>query len=251
MRTVALIVALLLGIAAAVGVRTYMTRQTRQISEQYKEVEIAVAARHIGAGEALSPDMVTFKPQQTKFLTLEDVTRAQVGSYLKREVTRDIGKGTPLKVSYFLVREKKPASDTLKDGGRAITLAVDMTSGVAGLVRPGDNVDIYATTGTAKGGSRTWLVLSHVNVLAVDDRMSEVPAALGDYRNLRRGYSSFTLAVTPAEAQILVYLQDNAKLTFALRPRTELGQKETVRIVDETNVQDLADQANRKRQQQP
>ena len=251
MRTVALIVAVLLAIAAGVGVHSYVKRQEMKQREESKEVDIAVAGRHISSGDLLTFDMLEFKPQQARYITNEDITKPMISSYVNRRVERDIAKGTPLKVSHFVSREKPPASKSLSEGKRAITIAVDVTSGVAGLVRPGDNVDIYATTSATKGSgtARTWLVLSQVLVLAVDDRMSETGLAV-DSRGLRRGYSNLTVAVASLEAEVLIYLQEQSKLTFALRPRAELGQKEPAPVVDQGNVEKLAQEANAKRQKE-
>jgi len=251
MRTVAVIVAVLLAIAAAIGVRSYMKRQERDFNQKLKVVKVAVAKVHVGAGEVLARDMVAYADKQSAFLEPTDITGGNLGNYVGRKLERDVGKGTPLKSSFFVSREKKPASKVLQEGKRAITLAVDITSGVAGLVRPGDNVDIYATTSARAGGTpRTWLVLSQVNVLAVDDRMSDITVGQTDYRGYRRGYSSFTLSVTSLEAQVLIYLQDYAQLTFALRPRTELGQKGGAPVIDGGNVEQYAGEANKDRQRE-
>ena len=174
-----------------------------------------------------------------------------------RKVTRNIDKGTQIRVSHFISRDPRVAAERLTEGKRAITISVDATSGVAGLVRPGDHVDIVATTTGARRGAtgtsaapETWKVLSDVIVLAVDDRMTETAVGITDYRSYRRGYSSFTLAVTPLEAQVLAYLRDTSKLTFVLRPRTELGEKQGVPLIDGSNVREFATEANTARQKE-
>jgi pilus assembly protein CpaB len=249
MRTVALVVAILLGIAAAIGVYSFMKKQQAKVAGQYKPVLVAFAARHIDAGEALAPEMIELKPQPVEMLTPQHITKDDVPGNIGRIFTRNVDKGYPIFSLYFLPRERKPASGVVPEGYRAITLAVDATTGVAGLMKPGDNVDIFGTLTDRKGGTgQTWLVLSHVNILAVDDRTTDASMAPGDYRTLRRGYSNVTLSVTPAEAEVLIYLQENAKLTFALRPASEIGQKESLPPVDGANVIKMAEEANKERQ---
>lgn len=253
MRTVGLVVAILLGIAATIGVGTYMKSRERQFQDQHKFVEVAVAARSIVAGETLTEDMVAFREKQADFQTGEDILSLSIGPYIGRKTTGNIDRGSQILVRHFVAPRSRMASTMLVEGKRALTIAVDSTSGVAGLIRPGDHVDIHATSARGRGGGaepETWLVLSDVTVLAVDDRMSEVPLGLTDYRGYRRGYSSLTFAVTPLEAQLLTYLKDHARLTFSLRPKSELGQKASMPTVNSSNVQQLAGQANVERQKE-
>ncbi len=258
MRTVALIVAIALGIAAAIGVRSYLKSQQSRIEQEYKPVRVAAARGLVEAGKELTREMVTMQEVPARMLSRDMIAENELDRYLGREVTRDIGAGTQIRVGHFLSREpRRVAAQRLAEGQRAIAIAVDATSGIAGLVRPGDHLDILATTVRArrKGGGlssepETWKVLSDVTVLAVDDRMGEAAPGLADYRGYRRGYSSFTLAVTPLEAQLLAYLKDNSKLTFALRPRSELGEKQSVPAIDGSNVRQLAAEANRRRQEE-
>jgi len=254
MRTVALIVAVALGIAAALGVHSYIRGRQAEFQQRTRPVAVAVASRAIAEGEELTPEMVSFKEMPADSLTADMIGRGEIDRYFGRTVQRAVGEGLHLRVSHFISREPRAASSHLGRGRRAVAISVDATSGVAGLVRPGDHVDILATTsgGRGQGGASpaTWSVLSDVSVLAVDDRMGEVGYAPSRYGDYRRGYSTLTLAVTPVEAALLTYLKDHAKLTFLLRPREELGQTEAVPAVNAANVQQLAQQANRLRQRE-
>ena len=257
MRTVALVVAILLGIVAAIGVRSYLKRQELAYRSELKPVEVAVARQGIKAGEALSEEMVSFSEKPAKSLTNVDIGRLEIERYYGYRVNRNIDRGAPILKTHFVSREAKPASGVLREGWRAVTIGVDATSGVAGLIQSGDRVDIFATTtGKAKGAGsggaspETWLVLSDVTVLALDDRMAETTPALSERAGYRRGYSGLTLTVTPLEAQLLIFLKDQSRLTFALRPRNELGQKEQLATMDGANVEALARQANERRQKE-
>ena len=251
MRSVALVVAILLGIVAAVGVRSYMSRQRREFQDEHEMVPVTVAKRTIEAGEALEKDMVTFREVPTDSLGRDMIPDHELGTFLGKKLTRDVDMGMHIRAGHFITRDLKPAGERLSEGKRAITIAVNNTSGVAGLARPGDHLDILATMPAGRGGEpETWRVLSDVTVLAVDDRMRDTPLGLREYGGYKRGYASFTLAVTPLEAQLLVYLNDSAKLTFMLRPKTDLGETVDVPSVSGDNVRQLADQANRERQRE-
>jgi len=256
MRTVAFVVAILLGIVAVIGVLSYVRRQQRELREQYREVQVAVARRSINEGEVLTRDMVGYKTKLADSLTGLDIVPLELDRYLGRRVNRNIDRGAPILVNYFTAREPQLASRLMPEGMRAVSINVDGVSGVSGLINPGDSVDILATIAEGQGGRmsassiKTRLILSDVTVLAVDDRISRSPSVYyGEQRPYRRTYSTLTLAVTPLEAQILVYLREQAKLTFVLRPSDEVGQKRTLPQVDSTNVVQLAEEANRKRQE--
>ena len=252
MRTVALIVALVLGIAAAVGVLSYAGNLKRRYREEQRPVKVAVAKRSLKAGDVLDPDMVGARELPMSAVTRRHIGLAEIDRYYGQKLVRNIDKDTEILAPDFTSREVKPASGVLTEGWRAIAVSVDATSGVSGLIRPLDHVDIHATATTRgrTGGVQpeTWLVLSDVTVRAVDDRMSQIQQGLMDYRGFRRGYSNLVLEVTPGEAQLLTYLKDYAKLTFALRPRGELGQRMPLEKVDAANVRQLAEQANAERQ---
>jgi pilus assembly protein CpaB len=251
-KNVALIVAIVLGIVAAIGVRSYLKREKRKVEETLKPVRIAVAARSVRKGEVLTAEMVKLREMPAQALTSDSITEAVVRSYFGRPVWRNVDRGTALLASYFVQRAQEPASEVLSEGERAITLPVDITSGVAGLLRPGDRVDIIATMTLTPRGERattdaikTWRVLSDVTLLAVDNRLSpEYGGQIGQ----KSAYATVTVAVTPEEAQVLIYLRGRAALTLEMRPRFETGETEAPPVVDISNVVQLANQANEERQ---
>jgi pilus assembly protein CpaB len=250
MRTVALIVAILLGIAAAIGVRSYLKSQERKFEQQHQMVRVVVARTDILPGEELSAGKVAYQKIPAQSLTPDLITEHELGRYFGKEVTTEIGRGMNIRASDFIAQQVEEPSTRLAEGRRAVSISVGATTGVAGLIRPGDRVDIYCTgSGDIGSTNQTWRVLSDVGVLAVDDRMSDT-AGFEPYQRYKRGYSTLTLAVTPLEAQILIYLQESAKLTFALRSISEVGQRADIPAVNASNIRELAEQANMARQQQ-
>ncbi len=104
MRTIALIVAVALGIVAALGVRSYLKKQERQYEQQYREVDVAAAGRSIDAGEELTRDMIAFQQKPQKSLSSLDIVRLDVDRYLGRKVNRNIDRGSQIMVSDFTRR---------------------------------------------------------------------------------------------------------------------------------------------------
>ena len=105
----------------------------------------------------------------------------------------------------------------LRPGYRAIAIRVNATSGVSGLVFPGDRIDIILThsitdrTGAdavERRASET--ILENVRVLAIDQSVDE-DATQPAYAN------NFTLEVTPKQAEMVSVVRELGGLSISLR----------------------------------
>jgi pilus assembly protein CpaB len=105
----------------------------------------------------------------------------------------------------------------LRPGYRAIALRVNATSGVSGLVFPGDRIDIILThsitdrtSGEAVERRASETILENVRVLAIDQTVDE-NATEPSYA------SNFTLEVTPKQAEMLSVVRELGALSISLR----------------------------------
>ena len=127
--------------------------------------------------------------------------------------------------------DSKTLAYVIKPGMRAITIAVDETSGVAFMITPGNNVDIIGefvkTTSSATDASSsdkisyTTMVLENVTVLAVDNVFSKDGKTSSD----KPAYTTLTLQVTPTQAMELSAAQFDGQLRAILR--SPVDNKET------------------------
>ena len=111
----------------------------------------------------------------------------------------------------------------IEPGMRAISIAVDESSGLAYMIIPGNNVDIIAefvnTTASAADGSTsvketyTTMILENVTVLAVDNVFSKEGKVSSD----TQAYTTLTLQVTPEQAMELSAAQFDGQLRAILR----------------------------------
>ena len=107
----------------------------------------------------------------------------------------------------------------LTAGMRAITVPVNVTSGVAGFVFPGDHVDIVLTQQVQGGGDGPPLkaaetILRNVRVLATDQRITDKDA---DGKTQVKTFSNVTLEVTPRIAEKIADAQSLGTLSLSLR----------------------------------
>ncbi|MBP2656870.1 MAG: Flp pilus assembly protein CpaB [Firmicutes bacterium] len=106
---------------------------------------------------------------------------------------------------------------------RAVTVSVTEVTGVAGFVKPGDNVDLIATFDqSAVGEDASRIILQNVEVLAVD-REPQSGVVVNPNAEANKGkqdvirVSTVTLAVTPEEATRLTVAEEKGKIRLALR----------------------------------
>ena len=144
------------------------------------------------------------------------VTRISAGDIITRSNVRQPSAALGLA---FLVPE----------GMRAVTVALDQVSGVAGLAKPGDHVDVIATFDLPQTNTTiTRTVLQDVEVLAVGSQV--VPAEAeqaegaqppqqgeGARPQQTKVEPTATLAVTPEEAEKLVLADSEGKIRLSLR----------------------------------
>jgi pilus assembly protein CpaB len=112
-------------------------------------------------------------------------------------------------------------------GKRAVTIGVDAISGVSGLIKPSDYVDVMGVFSVPGGGGGvvTLTILQRLEVLAVGSQLSSVS---DDEEG--GGDGTITLALTPQEAQLLMFARAaQAQLQLALRTKTD-----TVALADLT-----------------
>jgi pilus assembly protein CpaB len=135
-------------------------------------------------------------------------------------------------------------------GRRAVTVSITDVTGVGGLVRPGNFVDVFGTfeygrpVGVEQGvvkytdeRTETRLMLQDVLVLAVGrEHRRERPAPratagpqtteqreLEQLREQRSANSTVTMLVEPKQAQELILAQQLGELTFVLRSNLDVG----------------------------
>lgn len=139
-------------------------------------------------------------------------------------VRRPIAAGEPVTTGRII----KPGSRgflaaVLRPGYRAVSLRVNATSSISGLVFPGDRVDIILTHNVSAGRvSET--ILTNVRILAIDQLTNDQAQApkIGKHA---------TFEVTPKQAEMVTVLSDMGRLSLSLRSLA----------TDEADLERLAD----------
>lgn len=216
-----------------------------------KEVSVLVATQDIEKGVEIGADKVEVKKLSQEY--------AQPGSVSNLPRIRDMITVVPINSGEQITLNKLSyptrggaLSEITPVGKRAVTIAVDTLGGVAGMVRPGDRIDIYATIAipgpdpSAKKGAQLAVVpvFQNVEVLAVGQSVGKRSASSGDepsesarsktksgssssssasassagsYTPRRDAFTLITIALTPQEANLIAFVQEQGKLRLTLR----------------------------------
>jgi pilus assembly protein CpaB len=122
----------------------------------------------------------------------------------------------------------------LKRGMRAVSIGIDRVKAVGGLIQPGDRVDVIAVP--ARAGDETpqgRTILYAALVLASGTQMESTsqPSPQPGQQDTQT-LTTVTLAVTPAQADVLATADINATLRLALRsPQEPIGAAGPARFV--------------------
>ncbi len=231
--------AAVIGLIVAVLVYVLLTRAVHEPEPEVAEkVTMLVAETDIGEFQTITHEMVSATPV--------DPAAAPPG-YLS-EVTEAVGKLAQRRISYgeAITRADVAARSAARgltfvipEGMRAVTVALDSVSGVAGFALPGDRVDVL-TTSTVDGREYTRTILQDVVLLAigpattrpqpatarpsVTDEQADATVAVsgaegaGEAAPRAEEVQNATLAVWPDEAQSLILAAATGSIHLMLRP---------------------------------
>ena len=156
------------GLIAAVGINQIVARPTTDLAM----VQVVVAKREIKKGDPIRPDDIRLQDWPA-----ENVPQGAIDTVekLQDKFTQvNILPGEPLmEAKLFGKADKRGITPEIPAGFKAVSVKVDNVSGGAGLILPGDNVDvlIYVQADMTKGVpvTTTKSLLKNIKVLAVDD----------------------------------------------------------------------------------
>jgi pilus assembly protein CpaB len=189
-------------------------------------VSVLVAGRAVQAGTLLKPEDLAAREVAAEDLpagALRDSAEARV-DLVGAMVRRSLAQGDALRLDAVLrPGENGFLAAVLAPGMRAVTVGVDAVTGTAGLIWPGDRVDVILTQAfdesdiTPARRVAGEAVLSAARVIAVDRHLVQgvQPGAVGDA--LRDTNRTVTIEVTPDQATRIAVATRLGRLSLALR----------------------------------
>jgi len=233
-----LVVAMFLLTATGLGLIAYQAtmpdRPAARLADQAPppapETHYLTAARNLPAGTlardadfgAHAPTAGTVPPDA--ILDTPDARASIRGALIRRYLEA----GVPiLQDDVLRPRDRGFLAAVLAPEMRAIAVGVDVVTGVAGLIWPGDRVDVILTQEMDKDTTSpahrvvSETVLSDIRVIAVDQDI--VQGATPDAGAAGKVARTVTLEVSPGEAEKATVAQRLGQLSLAIRPLSAGG----------------------------
>ncbi len=237
-KIIILAIGIVLAIVAVFMITVYLNQQKQLMQERAKMVvaqtlanqtSVLVAKQDIPRGALIEPDMLTAAIVPNQYLQPQVVT--SLDRIAGMVTVAPIARGEQITLSK-LAQAKQQGGGGLAEmtpiGKRAITISVDNIASLAGMIRPGDYVDVIAMVPvpvqTADGKQATQVAVmplfQNVLILAVGRDTSTVSKEEASrYKKAETVETSplITLALGPQEANLLAFVQEQGKIRLALR----------------------------------
>jgi pilus assembly protein CpaB len=244
-RFIAIGIALLCGLLATFLVNQYLQTTILKISGGQMVPTIAARA-NIPAGAALQAGMITTQNIPKAYLHFRAIPASDAGVALGQTIRNPIAAGQPVLWTDLDLESSLSLDQRLKSGDRAITIPITQVTGINGLIRPGNRVDLVAVIPepdphSAAGSSKTQLVaktfLQNVTVLALDRELDQPDLLIsssqgGDAKSPANAVkvpdsnkklpTTATLKVTPSQANLVAMIIRISPIQLVLRGRSDI-----------------------------
>ena len=224
-----LVIALVLGVIAAVLTRNWLVSHSRAKLAQ-EAGTIVVAAAPLGFGSQVTPENVKEIPWSANALPEGAfATKQELLSGGRRMALVSIAPNEPvLRARVTAPGQRAALSSMLDPGKRAVTVRVDDVRGVAGFIQPGDRVDVVLIRTEAESKLKEGysdVILQYAKVLAIDQITGERP----EQPTIAK---AVTLEVSSEEAQKILLATNVGRLTLMLRQPAEANAEPVHRVTE-------------------
>jgi pilus assembly protein CpaB len=222
------------GLAAIAMASLWLYARTlRDEREGGDKVRVLAAAVEIPAKTRLTRANIAIAEIPQAWVDPRAVLEKDLNQILGQPLAVQVKQSQPLLWSDFEMQKAGASAGlatTLQKGQRAITLPVDASGSLGGMLRPGDHVDVLGTFARSQGSDwATVTLLQNVLVLATGSER-------GDGASSNRSFSNITVAVDLEEAELLVFAMQRGPINVALRSRDDI---ETIDDVPDKNFGDI------------
>lgn len=220
-----LLAAVFFGVLAFILTFQQINSERAKIRSTMQEVALLELKRDIAENEIITEDAIVVKKYQrakSQLASSREVTADQKNLIIGRKALFQINKGSVLQwndLQTSMAAGRDGANSVIRPGYRAISIPVDQTASVSGLVQPNNYVDLIGTfkipasRGDASLDTITLTILQRVRVIATgNDYGVRAPG-----QGAARSYSSVTLELLPNEVEMIVFASQKGYIQMSLR----------------------------------
>ncbi|HTB34906.1 MAG TPA: Flp pilus assembly protein CpaB [bacterium] len=193
---------------AALLAWVWLTVLEQRLLHQGEEIKILAAGRYLPAYTRLKAEDLRWRKVPRAYAPTGTAT--DPSAVLGLQTLVPFNEDEPLIFNKLALGEQSLAA-SLAPGKRAVSLAVNPVSGVSGLLKPGDHVDVFLLHGQAAAAG-AGLLFQDAVVLAVGGKLARENTGQSERS------STVTLALDPSDAALALAAAANGLLSLALRP---------------------------------
>lgn len=198
-----------------------------QLASGFEPVRVIVASQDLEPGSFLDTSTVSVREIPREFVSSAATAADEWSDVKGRVIAFPIKSGEPVLRTYLAQEPGAGFSSQLPPGTRALTFPVSDESSIAGLLQPGDRIDLFFTT-TNGNESVTIPLLYNVAVAATGVRTVSNSSQVSDGQEL--SYTTITVTVPPVDAAKITLAQEAGKITVTLRQREDDAPTQIDRI---------------------
>lgn len=237
-----LIIGIGLALVAIFMIKVYLDEQSRIASARAKkeleaiqanQTPVLIAKKNIEQGVVIDPDWLEAKIVPNNFV--ESGAVKSVDRIAGMLTVVPISKGQQVTLDKLSFKRSGDLASLTPVGKRAITIVADNASSLVGMIKAGDYVDVIALVNipvqVVEGRPVTQLtsipLFQNVLVLAVGQETGQSAPAMeqfaryGKQQAAPEASSLITLALSPKEAGLLSFVQEQGKIRLVLRSPTD------------------------------
>jgi pilus assembly protein CpaB len=208
------------GLGAAWAARQHLDARVEAIESRARVpmIERIVVERDTEPGIALTLDHLAVRPFPDALVSAYSFGPEQLPELLGQTLRAALSAGEVILPVHLEMPRPVSLSSRLASGRRAITLPVDILNSQAGLLQPGDLIDLYVSFDHQRRRV-TAPLLQGVMVLATGDSLDtrSGSGSEADQFEAAGAYATITLDTAPQDAVKLVAARETGVLTAVLR----------------------------------
>lgn len=200
------------GILATFSANKYMKEKISQIEANHRQVMIPriVAAGDIPEGTIIDSSILAVRDIPENWVSSDSLSPDEFERIEGKIITSPLTAGDPVLWAHTSTVSRRPFSEKVAVGRRAVTMPVDTINSVSGLIVPGDLIDLYVSF-KYRNRDITAPLLQGVLVLATDKESKLTNDGS------EREFSTVTLDTSPEEAAKLDAARQDGVITAFLR----------------------------------
>lgn len=220
-----LLAAVFFGVMAFMLTFQQINQEKRKIQAATTEVAVLVVTKDIAENEPITEDAIQgkkIKMYASQISASRDIPYSSKNMIINRRAQLPIEKGKILQwndLQNSVSVGRDGVTRLIQPGYRAVSIAVDQTASVSGLVQPNNYVDLIGTfkfpdmRGDASMDTITLTILQRVRVIATG---TDYGLQSGRGQGAR-SYGTITLELSPKEVEMIIFATQKGRIQMSLR----------------------------------